>query len=110
MIIIKRLAEVKIQRGIFQGDALSLLLFVNAMITLNHELGKCTDEYKLTTSKKKINVHGRHQIVFHKRKRTENPNASSDNIQSERRDGIWHRKMHHANNERRETNYQIKKK
>ena len=32
----KRLAEAKIQRGIFQGDALSPLLFIIAMVPLNH--------------------------------------------------------------------------
>ena len=38
----KSLAEVKIQRSIFQGDALSPLLFVIAMMPLNHILRKCT--------------------------------------------------------------------
>ena len=32
----KRLAEVKIQRGIFQGDVLSPLLFGIAMMPFNH--------------------------------------------------------------------------
>ena len=40
------LAEVKIQRGIFQGDALSPLLFMIAMMPLNHILRKCTAGYK----------------------------------------------------------------
>ena len=38
----RSLAESKIQRGIFQGDALSPLLFIIAMIPLNHILRKCT--------------------------------------------------------------------
>ena len=38
----------KIQRVIFQGDALSPLLFVIAMMLLNHILTKCTGGYKLT--------------------------------------------------------------
>ena len=46
----KRWAEVKIQRDIFQGDALSSLLFVIAMVPLNHILRKCTARYKLSKS------------------------------------------------------------
>ena len=38
----KSLAETKIQRGIFQGNALSPLLFIIAMMPLNHILRKCT--------------------------------------------------------------------
>ena len=49
-------AEVKIQRGIFQGDALSPLLFVIAMMPLNHILRKCTAGYKLSKSQEKINL------------------------------------------------------
>ena len=36
----KTLTEVKIQRGIFSGDALSSLLLIIAMIQLNHILVK----------------------------------------------------------------------
>ena len=32
----RRLAEAKIQRGIFQGDALSRLIFIIAMMPLKH--------------------------------------------------------------------------
>ena len=39
----KSLTEAKIQRSIFQEDALSPLLFIIAMMPLNHILGKCTD-------------------------------------------------------------------
>ena len=49
------LADVKIQRGIFQRDALSPLLFVKAMMPLNHILRKCTAVYKLSISQEKIN-------------------------------------------------------
>ena len=49
----KSLTETKIQRGIFQGDALSLL-FIIAMMPLNHILRKCTAGYKLSKSQKKI--------------------------------------------------------
>ena len=48
------LAEAKIQRGIFQGDALSLLPFIIAMIPLNHTLRKCTARYKLSRLQGKI--------------------------------------------------------
>ena len=43
----KKLNRVKIPRGIFQRDALSTLLFVIAMIPLNHILRKCSGGYKL---------------------------------------------------------------
>ena len=52
---VKSLAEVKLQRGIFQGDALSTLLFVIAMIPLNHILRKCTGGYNLHELQEKIN-------------------------------------------------------
>ena len=40
----KSLAEVKILKGIFKGDALSPLLFVIAMTPFYHILRKCTGE------------------------------------------------------------------
>ena len=51
----RSLAEAKIQRGIFQGDVLSPLLFIIAMMPLNHILRKCTVGYKLSRSQEKIN-------------------------------------------------------
>ena len=48
----RRLAEAKIQRGIFQRDALSPLI---AMMPLNQILRKCTVGYKLSRSKEKVN-------------------------------------------------------
>ena len=52
---VQSLAGVKIQRGIFQGDALSPLQFVIAMMPNNHILRKCTAGYKLSKSQEKIN-------------------------------------------------------
>ena len=44
----RSLAERKIQRGIFQGVVLPPLIFVIAMMPLNHILRKCTAGYKLS--------------------------------------------------------------
>ena len=65
----KSLAEVKIQRKIFQGDALSPLQFVIAMMPLSLILRKCSDRYKLHKSQEENqppNVHGRHQTLCQK--------------------------------------------
>ena len=51
----QQLGEVNIKRGIFQGDALSPLLFVVAMIPLTHVLRKIQSDYEFTKSKEKIN-------------------------------------------------------
>ena len=47
--------ETNIQRGIFQGDAQSPLLFIIDMMPLNYILRKCTTGYKLSRSEEKIN-------------------------------------------------------
>ena len=51
----RSIAETKIQRGIFQGDAISPLLFIIAVMPLNHILRKCSAGYKLSRSQEKIN-------------------------------------------------------
>ena len=47
----RSLAETKIQRGIFHGDALSPLLLIIAMMPLNHILKKCIAGYEWRPSK-----------------------------------------------------------
>ena len=51
----QQLGKVNIKRGIFQGDALSPLLFVVAMIPLTHVLRKIKSGCEFTKSKEKIN-------------------------------------------------------
>ena len=51
----KKLSIGKDPKGIFLGNALSLLLFVIAMMSHNHILWKCTAGYKLSKSQEKIN-------------------------------------------------------
>ena len=51
----RSIAETKIRRGIFQGDALWPLLFIISMMPLNYILRKCTAGYKLSRLQEKIN-------------------------------------------------------
>ena len=51
----KGLVEAKIQKGIFQGDALSSLPIVIAMVPINDILRNCLRGYKLTKSQEKFN-------------------------------------------------------
>ena len=55
--------KMKIQRGIFQGDVLSTLLFVKATMPLNHILSKCTGGYnlmKIANNNQSLNIPGQH--------------------------------------------------
>ena len=49
------LLEVKIKRDTFQEHALSPLLFVIALMPLNHIFRKCSSRYKFSKSQEKIN-------------------------------------------------------
>ena len=73
----KNLAETKIQRGIFQEDAISL--FIIAMIPLNHILRKCTAGYTLSSSQEKINLlmYMDDIKLFAKKKKKENGNPNT---------------------------------
>ena len=98
----RSLTEAKVQRGIFQGDALSPLLFIIAMMPLNHILRKCAARNKLSKLQENINhlMYMEDIELFAKRKRTRNSNIPNVNVQSGHRGGIWQRKMCHASNEK----------
>ena len=51
----RSIAKWKVQRRIYQGNALSPLLFTTAMMPLNHILRKRTAGYKFRKSKENIN-------------------------------------------------------
>ena len=51
----RSLAEAKVQRRIFQGEAELSLILIIAMMPHNHILRKCIAEYKLSKSQEKIN-------------------------------------------------------
>ena len=88
----KSLAETKIQRDIFQGDALSPLLFIIAMVSLNHILRKCTAAYKLSRSQEKINhlMYMDDIKLFTKNEKDLETLIHTIRIQSRHRNGILH--------------------
>ena len=82
----RSLAEAMIQRGIYQGYSLSPLLFITAIMLLNHILRKCTAGYKLSRSQEKINhliyIDDIKLLTKNEKKKPGNPNIRSKNIQS----------------------------
>ena len=44
----KTIAKVKLKKGNFQGDSVSLLLFIIAMMPLNYIVRKCIGGYQFT--------------------------------------------------------------
>ena len=79
-------------------------VFVIAMMPLNHIVRKCTGGYKLHKLQEKNQLpkeDWQHQTVCQKWERIGNPNTGSVDIQLRYRDGICHRKMYYANNEKR---------
>ena len=96
----KSLTEIKIEGGIFQGDALSPLLFIIVMMPLNHILRKCTAEYKLSRSQEKIS----HLMYTDDIKLFEKNEKELETLMhTEYTVRIWHRKMYHASYEKRQT-------
>ncbi len=84
------LTEVNIQKGIVQGDSLSQLLIVRAMMPLNYVLRKCTGGNKFTKSQEKINhLMYEDDILLITKKKGDN----NKNIQSRYKIKIRHRKM-----------------
>ena len=104
----RSIAETKIQRGIFQGDALSPLLFIIAMMPLNHTLRKCAAGYKLSRSQEKINhlMYMNDIKLFTKNeKELENLIHTVRIYRSGHGNGIWHRKMYHTRHEKWQATY-----
>ena len=83
-------------------DALSPLLFIIVILPLNHIIRTFTAGYTLSKSHDKINhlTYMDDMELFSKNEKELETNKCSENIQSGYRDGIWHRKMCHASNEK----------
>ena len=102
----RSLAKAKISGGIFQGDVLSPLLFIIAMMPLNHILRKITAGYKLSRSQEK----NKHLMyiddikLFAKNEIERETLIHAVRIYIQRhRNGIWHRKICFASNEKWKT-------
>ena len=100
----KNLAEVKIQRGVFQRNVLSPLLFVIEIMPLNHIFKKYAGRYKLHRLKAKVSTNKCtwtiSNCLLKMKKKTGTLKTGSENIQRRYRNGIWHRKMCFANNKK----------
>ena len=84
------------------GDAPSPLQFVRAMMPRKHILRKCTSGYKLSKSQEKIN----HLMYMDNIKLFRKNEKELETLRIYSQDnGIRHRKMRHANNEKQETTH-----
>ena len=98
----KTLTVLSIQGGILQGDALSPLLFVTAIMPLNYALRKCNRDYQFTKLPENIN-HLMYMDDIKRSAKKEKELETDTNhitIQPGYRNGVWHRKMYHAHNEK----------
>ena len=84
----KFLANIKIQRGIFQGDAFSPLLFAIAMMSMNHILRKCT--WKLQERINHLIYIDDLKLFGKKTKKNWRHWFKNNNVQSRYRNGICH--------------------
>ena len=93
----RSLAEAKIQRGIFQRDALSPLVFIIAMMPLkqSQKMHSRIQTYEITGKDQSHNVHEQHETVCKNEKRTGNINVHSENIQSGHRDRIFYSRQNY---------------
>ena len=101
----RSLAEIKIQRGISQGDVLSPLLFKIATIPLNHILRKCKAGYWLSKLQEQINhlMYMNGIKLFAKNEKYLETLSQAVRIQSGHRNGIWHWNMCHVSHEKWQT-------
>ena len=94
------LGEVENKRGIFQGDSLSPLMFVLALIPLSLILRKAKTAYEFSESKEKIN----HLLfmddlkLYSRSEKGLNSLVQTVRVFSEHRNGVWYRKVCYVSN------------
>ena len=99
----KCLAKAKIQIGIFQGNALSVLLFVIKISPFSQILRKCTGGTNKLQETINYQMYMDNSKLFSKKwKWLGLPIIGMDVIHLRCRDGIWHRKRCHANKWKRQ--------